>query len=82
MQTKLTLLLEKNIIEKAKNYSKKRNISLSKLIENFFLCLEDIEKKNASEITPFVKKLSGSIKLKELKEIKDERYEYLMEKHK
>ena len=35
MDTKLTLKLEQDIIEKAKDYAKLRKTSLSKLIENY-----------------------------------------------
>ena len=36
MNTKLTLSLEKEVIEKAKSYAKQHNISLSALVENYF----------------------------------------------
>ena len=36
MNTKLTLTIEKEIIERAKNYAKEKNRSLSNIIENYF----------------------------------------------
>jgi len=37
MNSKLTLSLNKNVIEQAKQYAKENNTSLSKMIENFYL---------------------------------------------
>jgi hypothetical protein len=48
MNTKLTLNLDKNIIESAKDYAKSNHTSLSKLIENYLNSLttkEEIERK-------------------------------------
>lgn len=61
MDTKLTLKLDQNVIEKAKSYAKTKNISLSKLIENHLDFLTDSKEKIA--VTPFVKSLSGTITL-------------------
>ena len=36
MQTKLTLSLNREIIDQAKKYAKKHKVSLSKLVENYF----------------------------------------------
>jgi len=36
MNTKLTLDINKEVIEKAKDYAKRNRISLSKLIESYF----------------------------------------------
>jgi len=62
MNTKLTLKLGSNFIKKAKNYSKNKKISLSKLVEKFFSTL-DVESKKPSninnKISPVVKDLSG-----------------------
>lgn len=62
MTTKLTLTIEENVIKMAKLYSKKKGRSLSELIENYLKALVSKEKSQI-EITPRVKKLSGSIKL-------------------
>lgn len=46
MNTKLTLNLNKNVIEQAKNYAKDNRVSLSKLIENYLNSLtKKIKKK-------------------------------------
>ncbi|MFN8365140.1 MAG: DUF6364 family protein [Cloacibacterium normanense] len=46
MNTKLTLNLNKNIIESAKDYAKNHKMSLSKLIENY---LNSLTKKHDEE---------------------------------
>jgi len=45
MDKKLTLSLDKAIIEDAKNYAKSNNISLSKLIESYLTTLTKRKKK-------------------------------------
>lgn len=62
MDTKLTLKLKQEVIEKAKRYATHRKTSISKLVENY---LHKITNDNdASEkITPLVKSLSGIIDL-------------------
>jgi formiminotetrahydrofolate cyclodeaminase len=61
MNSKLTLTVEKTIIEKAKLYAKKTGRSLSELIENY---LENITQDYSDEeISPKLQKLIGSVKL-------------------
>ena len=61
MNSKLTLTVEKTIIEKAKLYAKKTGRSLSELIENY---LENItEDYSDEEISPKLRKLIGSVQL-------------------
>jgi hypothetical protein len=64
MNTKLTLVLEQEIIQKAKDYAKQKNRSLSNIIENYLKSLtkEDVKEK-AVKISPVVKSLRGSFKL-------------------
>lgn len=45
MNTKLTLTIEREIIEKAKNYAKAKNRSLSDIIENYLKLLTQEEKR-------------------------------------
>ena len=65
METKLTLRLNKRVIDKAKDYAHNHNISLSKLVESY---LESITKQKAvaTEISPLVESLSGVIQLDEI----------------
>jgi len=63
MTTKLTLTVEKAVIERAKSYAKKTGRSLSELIESY---LENITEENYnSELSPKLNKLIGSVKLPE-----------------
>lgn len=80
MDTKLTLKLDENIIEKAKMFAKTKNTSLSKIIENY---LQKITlDQEASKITPVVKSLSGVIDLPKDYDYKKEYTDFLLEKYK
>ena len=81
MDKKLTLSLDKTIIENAKNYAKSNNISLSKLIESYLTTLTK-RRGNSSEITPLVESLSGVISLDKDFDVKDAYADYLIEKYK
>ena len=61
MNTKLTLNLDKEIINEAKTYAKSQSVSLSKLIENYLNSLTRQSKKNASSVSPLVESLTGII---------------------
>lgn len=58
MNTKLTLNLNKEIIEDAKNYAKSQRLSLSKLIENYLNSVTQKTRKQAS-VSPLVESLTG-----------------------
>lgn len=81
MDKKLTLSLDKNTIENAKNYARSNNISLSKLIESY---LKSLTKSmvNTAEITPLVESLSGVISIDEDFDVKNAYTDYLIEKYK
>jgi hypothetical protein len=64
MDTKLTLRLESEVIEKAKVYAKQNKTSLSKMIENYLRSLTDTTDEPV-KVTPLVKSLTGVIKLDE-----------------
>jgi len=81
MDTKLTLSLDKTIIEKAKKYAKSNKVSLSRLIETYLASLT-IKNQNETEISPFVKSLSGVISLDNEKDLKADYTDYLIKKHK
>lgn len=53
---KLTLRLNKRLIEQAKRYAARHNISVSELVETFFHNLEETDE---TEHTPFVRQLTG-----------------------
>ncbi len=81
MDTKLTLSLDKSVIEQAKTYAKSNKISLSKLIESYLATLTS-KAKGEIEITPLVKSLSDVINLDDKVNIKEEYADYLIEKYK
>jgi len=80
MTSKLTLTVEKNIIEKAKKYAKNTGRSLSELIENY---LESIVEEPQSEykLSPKLKKIVGKVKLPKDFDEKAELEEYYSKKH-
>jgi hypothetical protein len=80
MDSKLTLKLEKEVIEKAKFYAKSQHTSLSRLIENYLLSLTN-EPEN-EKITPLVKSLSGILDLPNDTDDKQGYGDYLTKKYK
>ena len=62
MDTKLTLKLDKQVIEQAKKYAKTHNISLSRLVENYLKALTGNKDKQAG-VGPLVKDLTGVVKI-------------------
>jgi len=82
MNTKLTLVLEQEIIQKAKDYAKQKNRSLSNIIENYLKSLTKEEnKKDTVKISPMVKSLRGSFKLPKDFDYKEELVKALEKKH-
>lgn len=80
MDSKLTLKLKKNIIEKAKLYAKKQNISLSRLIENYLKTVTVKDENEAVKISPLVLSLTGVIELDDAN-YKEKYTDYLSEKY-
>lgn len=80
MTTKLTLTVEKTVIEKAKSYAKKTGRSLSDLIEKY---LESItsDEKNDEDISPKLRKIVGAVKLPKNFDEEKELRSYLEKKH-
>lgn len=83
MDTKLTLRLDDQVIERAKIYARTHKISLSKMIESY---LDSVTKQNDKEkenqITPLVKSLCGVIDLPGNYDYKKEYRDFLDEKYK
>ena len=79
MTTKLTLTVEKSVIERAKSYAKNTGRSLSEIIENY---LTTITKESANdELSPKLKKLVGVVQLPEDFDEKAEFRSALEKKH-
>jgi len=66
MNTKLTLIMEKEVIDVAKEYAKEKGQSLSELVENYFkLITVERRKIEPDQLSPKVRKLKGIIKSNE-----------------
>jgi hypothetical protein len=80
MTTKLTLTVEKAVIEKAKSFAKHTGRSLSELVENY---LETLTEENSSKegLSPRLQKIAGAIKLPADFDEKKELREYYENKH-
>ncbi|WP_339707292.1 DUF6364 family protein [Algoriphagus aquimarinus] len=82
MNTKLTLTIEQDVIQKAKEYAKDKNRSLSDIIENYLKSLtQEKSEENKPKLTPIVKSLKGSFKMPEDFDYKEELKKVLEEKH-
>ena len=83
MNTKLTLTIEQSIIEKAKKYARKKERSLSDLIESYLKALTTEENiTNAEdELSPTLKSLKGSFKMPKNFDYKKELSDRLTEKY-
>ena len=82
MDTKLTLKLDQEIIEKAKHYASEKKISLSRIIENYLNSLTSDKTNNEIQISPFVKSLSSGIEIPADYDYKKDRADYLEQKYK
>lgn len=66
MNTKLTLTIEKEIIEIAKEYAQEKGQSLSELVENYFkLITKSRSPIKPEELSPGIRRLRGIIKINE-----------------
>lgn len=81
MDTKLTLKLEKVVIEEAKKYAASKNYSLSRLVESYLKSLISESKSKDFKISPFVKSLSAGQSLPVDIDYKKEYREHLANKH-
>lgn len=63
MKTKLTLRLDKKIIDLAKRFSKKTKQPISKMVENYFVGLGNTDKSISLDenLPPLVKSLRGCL---------------------
>ncbi len=84
MTTKLTLSMDKSVIEKAKRYAKGTQRSLSEMVQKYFENLEE-EKQEKEEFSPQMKKFLSLLKGKPTnytdEELDNFRREYLEKKY-
>ena len=81
MEAKLTLKLDKVVIDSAKKYAKKNNRSLSKMVENYFSALVS-ERDHPNKHSSVVKSLSGILSEDDLENFarEDDRAKYILRK--
>lgn len=84
MSIKLTLSIsDKDLIEAAKQYAEERNVSLSRIIEEYLKILigKENQKPDPESFTPRVKSLIGAFKTDRKVDFKKERLERLEKKY-
>ena len=82
MNTKLTLSIEKEIIEAAKEYAKSQGRSLSNVIEEYLKSVTKRKKeKEKHKFSPLIEELCGSVKLPPNKTYDDIKTAALIEKY-
>ena len=85
MDTKLTLKLDKFVIDKAKNYAASHKRSLSRIIESYLRSLigqDDSDDSDDIQISSFVKSMSTGVSIPADLDYKKAYADYLSEKHK
>jgi formiminotetrahydrofolate cyclodeaminase len=80
MATKLTLTVDKAVIERAKSYANRTGRSLSDLIEKYLESITSNEKSD-NDISPKLKKIVGAVKLPKNFDEEKELRSYLEKKH-
>jgi hypothetical protein len=80
MNTKLSLSLDKEIIDKAKRYAKEHNRSLSQIVAKYLRYLTQ-DDEPYGDIDPEVADLSDNISLKDLPQLDDAKYQYLRDEY-
>ena len=81
MVAKLTLKLNSNSIQRAKEYVSKKKTSLSSIVENFFDSLTINNESEKFSYSPLVNELSGIIHLDENYDYKSDYASYLDKKY-
>jgi hypothetical protein len=83
MNTKLTLSIDKSVIESAKQYAKSQGRSLSAIIEEYLKSVSKLKssKIDSQDLHPLVKELSGSVKIPNNKSYDEVLAEALIEKY-
>jgi hypothetical protein len=82
MDSKLTLKLNQEVIEKAKAYASEKKLSLSRLIEAYLQTLTSEDKSSEFEILPFVKSMSTGVEIPLDLDIKEAYSAHLTDKYK
>ena len=82
MNTKLTLSIEEQVIERAKEYAKKQGRSLSNIVEEYLKSIAKQKKsKVINKLDQLVEELCGSVKIPENKSYDEILEESIIEKY-
>lgn len=81
MDTKLTLKLNKKVIERAKKYAFEKEISLSQLVENYLRSITGDQENSEQEISSFVQSLATDTKIPVDLDYRKEYLDHLDEKY-
>ena len=74
MLTKLTLRMDDNLIESAKEYSSQTGKSVSRIVADLFEIIKNEKIKREDPLTPTVRSLKGILKGKQLDETDYKKY--------
>lgn len=80
MTTKLTLSIDKEVIEQSKQFAASQNRSLSDLIESYLRTITSVQEKNI-KVTDKISSLHGSFKVPDGFDYKKELEEEIIKKH-
>jgi Family of unknown function (DUF6364) len=80
MTTKLTLSVERRVVQKAKKYARTHKKSLSEMVTNYLDYISS-QGDELSDIDPEVLEASGHIRPGKNVDVKELRYQYLKEKY-
>jgi hypothetical protein len=81
MNTKLTLKLDGEVVERAKVYAERRGLSLSRIVESYFSGLTQQEDQSEQRPTGVVAELTGLLRGLQIEDEKEGYAEYLLKKH-
>ncbi|WCL50675.1 DUF6364 family protein [Leptospira sp. GIMC2001] len=82
MNTKLTLSINEEVIQAAKDFAKKNNRSVSKLVEEYLFTLSKQTNSSFGRVPKFTKKYAGILKNHEYFDARKEITEHLDRKYK
>jgi hypothetical protein len=80
MTTKLTLSVDKHVVQRAKRFARNQKQSLSQIVSRYLEYISSVDL-SAEEIDPEVLQLSDRIPLKDLPDLRDSKYQYLKKKY-
>ncbi len=81
MNTKLTLKLDKTVIDQTKAYARQHGVSLSILVERYFARLIEADRQRHAQPTGVVAELAGLLAGADVEDPKQDYADYLAEKY-